>query len=290
MCLDRSMGSNNAFDYRKYLLDHLNEKKKSRPGFSIGMWAKRLGLKSTASLSKVLNGERDAGTQLVNKLIQYFKMDEQSSLQFKNSVVVSKLKVDKETKKKIISSLMSPLASQKVNAKVINADYQNLLKSPLPLALRELSRTAFFTLKEFGAIFPDYTGKEIKAAVDLLLQLNMIQKSEKSKYTAQVEHVSTTDDISSGVIQAYHKTCLRQAAKKVTETSVLEREFQALMFLMNSSDMPKYKEKIRDFLNTIENDIQPESVDQLYQMQIQFYPLSQKINKVSNPNKSTEVL
>jgi uncharacterized protein (TIGR02147 family) len=278
------MSDNNFFDYRKYLTDYLHQKKQSKPSFSIGMWAKQLGLLSTASLSKVLNGEREAGKDLVNKFIHYFKMDEYTAQQFKNSVAVSKLKVDKETKIKIISRIMDSSKTKKVNEKIMTFDYAKLLKNPLPLALRELSRTTILSLKEFKAVFSDYSEKEIKAAIDLLLQMNMIQKNEKNKYYAQTEHVATTDDISSDVIQRYHKMCLRQAEKKILQTPILEREFQALMFLMNSKDMPKYKEKIRDFLNTIENDIRPNLVDQLYQIQIQFFPLSQKMNEVINPN------
>ena len=48
-------------DYRAFLLDFAQWKKAKTPNWSYGIWAKRLGLKTTSSITKVLQGRLLAG-------------------------------------------------------------------------------------------------------------------------------------------------------------------------------------------------------------------------------------
>jgi hypothetical protein len=68
----QNLNIKNFGDYRNFLKTHFEIKQKQKPNWSLGAWAKRLDLKATSSLTKIINGEREPGDCITEKLIQYF--------------------------------------------------------------------------------------------------------------------------------------------------------------------------------------------------------------------------
>lgn len=77
-------------DFRKFLRDYASEMKKQNPNWSLAIWAKELGLSSTSSLTKILNGQREAGNKFCFKVIEYFKFSVDHAKHFDYLVFQSK--------------------------------------------------------------------------------------------------------------------------------------------------------------------------------------------------------
>lgn len=59
-------------DFRTFLRTHFEDKKKINKHWSYGRWSKKLGLKATASLTMIINGQRDPGPKVVEAFCRYF--------------------------------------------------------------------------------------------------------------------------------------------------------------------------------------------------------------------------
>jgi hypothetical protein len=74
--------------YTAYLRQHFLAERS--PTFTYGAWATRLGLANTASLTRILAGERQAGDRIVESLIDYFKFNQSEAEYFRLLVRVEK--------------------------------------------------------------------------------------------------------------------------------------------------------------------------------------------------------
>lgn len=84
-------------DFRKFLRDYANEKKQQNPEWSLAIWARELGLSSTSSLTKIINGQREAGSKFCFKVIEYFKFTIEDTKHFDYLVYTSKAELKRRT-------------------------------------------------------------------------------------------------------------------------------------------------------------------------------------------------
>ncbi len=95
-----------------YLNSYSEYKKTEKLQWSKGAWAKHLGLKGTASLTMVLNGDRKPGSEMVEKFVHYFKFNKKEAQFFKYLVEYDKLK-ENDPKTYLIKKELQKLSSQK---------------------------------------------------------------------------------------------------------------------------------------------------------------------------------
>lgn len=242
----------------------------------MGAWARALGLKSTSSLSKVLNGEREAGPELVEKLIQYFKFNATEQSQFRQWVTISKLKESSEVKTALAKQLETSGNKKDLKARMLEIDQYELLSSVFPLAMRELTRVPAMKIARLKKLLPQISEKEIERMINALTRLGLVKRDSGGAFVACDDHINTTQDIPNDAIQMYHESALDQAKIALKEISPEARNFESLVFLIDSTKLHEAKEKIRAFISSFEIDLNHEQPDQAYQMQIQLYPISQK--------------
>lgn len=273
--------SEQFYNYRDYLKNYLKAAKTKNPKFSIGAWSKKIGLPSTAALSKVLSGERDIGPKMVDKLITYFKFSKQEELSFRALISISKMNISDEDKNYIYKKINTQSKHRKLKSRQIALDQFNLLKSCMPFAIYELCKLPNMDQETLHLKLADYKPSEINEYIRILNRLQLIQILPNKTITAKKFYLETTDEVPSEAIKHYHKENLQMAVKKIDTTPVELREFQSLLFLLNTKNLPKYKEMIRDFINTLETAVESPTVDQLYNFQLQLYPVSNAFSSVT---------
>jgi uncharacterized protein (TIGR02147 family) len=90
-------------DYRQYLRDILEEKKKQNPRFSLRGFARVLGVQATF-LSYILNGKRDLSDEMVQQFIERLDLPAPKARTFELLVKLEKAK-NKSLKTRILESL-----------------------------------------------------------------------------------------------------------------------------------------------------------------------------------------
>ncbi|MBY0371533.1 TIGR02147 family protein, partial [bacterium] len=81
-------------DYRAFLVDHARRMQGKQKRWSYGAWAKRLGLKTTSSITKVVQGQRTPGDKLTESLVGYFRFDPTEAAHFRDLVRLQRFKKD----------------------------------------------------------------------------------------------------------------------------------------------------------------------------------------------------
>ncbi len=267
----------NYLDYRAFLNDYHQLKKKLKPRWSLGSWSKNLGLKSTSSLTKILNGEREPGTQITSALCDYFKFSAKEKNYFQDLIRLSKLNSDPRLKATLMQD-MSKLAPSKI-IRILDDRSFDLIKNWYSYTIREMVR-----LKDFKedadwicsrVNFP-LTPNQVRSTIEVLIHQGLLKRDQNGKLDLDEETFQTTNDIPSKALKDYHAEMLECAKKSLYRDDVMKREFNAETLTISKDKMPVAKELIRKFKRQFFELMEVPTGDETYQLQIQFFPLTKE--------------
>lgn len=273
-------------DYRSFLLAHAQDKKRLSRDWTYGIWARSIGLKDTSSITKIIQGQRHPGPDITKKLINYFRFNEKESLYFSDLVAFQKIKSDP----RLSVVLLEKMGKQNPNisSKVLDDKSFSLISNWYCLAIREMVRLESF-FEDPNWISKNFnfkvTPKEASRALELLFDLELLSRDKSGKIKITTGRYSTANDYSSEAIKRFHEATLDNAKQAIRQLSVTEREFSASTFTMKRSNLPQAKQLIREFKERFEELLEEDQGDNVFQLQIQFYPLTKNLKttgEVSN--------
>jgi uncharacterized protein (TIGR02147 family) len=266
-------------NYRDFLKNHAEQKQRSNPNWNYSLWARALGLSSTSSLTKVLSGDRDPGPKMIDQLVRYFKFNAEEEAQFRSLILLTKDKNAFKMNALLNHSVKKENALQK---RVLELFEFRLIAEWQHLSIRELFRVKGLKLsvaKIKALLKGSLSIDAVEKSLALLKGLGLIQKGKDQEFYSSDEQIQTQNEISDSAIRFYHEQKLDQAKDRLNDTSVEDREFQSLSLLIDSDQLPEIKSKIRQFIQSLESDLNAKKVDQLYQFQIQLFPVSERFIK-----------
>lgn len=268
----------NIFDYidpAAYLKDHLKEVKQRNSAFSLRAWAYQLGMKSHGPLHAILNNQRNIPKKLVPTLIKSLKLEAKNAEYFEVLVDLQRSKSSDE-RELYLEKLekLSPTPLREIE----DIEAYKVITDPTHIILGELTQ-----LKEFSSasgwikqrLRPSINMKELEEAYERLLKLGII-KEQRGRCIKSVEHIYTKYEIESKTIQAYHKYCAMLAIDEIAKQPIEQREYNAIALNIKTKNLPKIKEKIREFVNELvdEFEAKPHQGDETYQLNTQFFALT----------------
>lgn len=270
----------NVYQYQNptsYLKDVLNEKKLRNGSFSLRSWAKHLGFGSSAPLSLVLSGQRTIPKEKVPKIAKSLGLDAKQSLYFETLVDLSRSKT-LETKCYYRARLEALLERP---VQIIDIEHFRLIKDPLHMFILALSQIRNFKID------PEWIQKHlrvkadrlrIKEAVERLIRLKLLEKKD-GFYRMTTPYLTSQSDVPDSSIQEYHRSVMKYAELALETVEVSERDFQAYAIAVQSEKLPTLKERLRSFLKDFANEFETnqKNVNQVYQLNIQLFPISKEI-------------
>ncbi len=272
-------------DYSLFLDDFVKNKKKSDINWSLGSWAKTLGLKSTSSITKVLNKNRAPGKKITNSLINYFNFNNKESIYFQDLINLAKAKNDPSLQSILLKRLTRN--SQAGDVQLIEAKTFEIIRSWFHLAIREMSRLKNFKLSPLWIsqnLRFSVSETQAQTAIDNLLKTKLL-KINKKKVKISPGNLSTSEDIHNLAIQDYHNSMLDNAKKSLKQVKLDEREVLSGTLSFNLHNMNKAKELLRNFLDEFGAAMDSDGGDEIYQIQMQFFPLS-RLNQKDKKNET----
>jgi uncharacterized protein (TIGR02147 family) len=273
------MSIGNGNDYREFLNSHVEMKELTNPHWNLSVWSRALGLQSTSSLTKVLSGERKPGPKMVDRFVKYFKFNREEEAHFRSLVLLTK---DKQAT--FMGALLKSASHREgaLQKRVLELFEFRLIAEWQHLSIRELFRVKGLNLTaaKIKKLFKDEVSVEtIEKSITLLKGLSLIQKNKTNEYFSADEHIQTKNEISDSAVRFYHEQKLDQAKRRLNDTTVEDREFQSLTLLISKEELPAIKNKIRNFMHEIETDLVGKKVDQLFQFQVQLFPVTENFSK-----------
>ena len=263
-------------DYREFLRDFFEMKKRVNPSWSYGLWSSKLGLNSISSITMVINGQRHAGKKIQKSLIDFFKFNEKEIYFFEELI-----KIAKSTKSDPnLTILMLEQNSELKELREKNTEKIDLFFNWKAHCIKELTQ-----LKDFfpsGSWIEQRTNflikkEEAKELLDALIKEGFLEKTflNGKEIIAPSSSIIPTKEVTKEGAHAYHKGLMENSFDAI-KSEKDKRSLHATTLSLTEDTIPKAKEIIREFQIKFSEEIESSPADEVYQLNIQFFPLTKK--------------
>jgi uncharacterized protein (TIGR02147 family) len=249
-------------DYRDFLKAWFDYKKSTSDYWSYGLWARKLGLKTTSALTMVIKKDRHAGPKMVEKFISYFELGTDAENYFKELVRLNK--VTKNDPKLLVMLTGNQGSSQSTKG--------DLVFQWLAFAIREMSH-----LEDFKPEW-DYILSRLRPHVEIpqvqLLLEKLVQRGIlTSDYKVTNKVIAPEGEVNPTEVKNYHDSIM-ELAKEALPISPTKRTFTSSTISIASKDIEKAQKMIRDFQVEFGKQMEAKPGDDIYLFNMQFFPLT----------------
>jgi uncharacterized protein (TIGR02147 family) len=262
-------------DFRKYLTDYYEDRKKDDPRFSYRSLT-ALGDINAGNFVKMLKGERNFTLAAAIKLSRAMKMNKREREYFQTMVQFCQAK-NHEEKKRCFEELMTFKESA---VRVLDAGHYMFYDKWYYTAVREA--LAFFPLTDDNfailgkCIIPSISAKQVAQAIGLLLGLNLIKKDENGLYKRTDALLSTGNSIRSLTLNNFVINTMKLAAQAIN-TGRKETNLSSVTFSISGEDFNEVQEEVRKCRRRIMEIAQNcKAPHRVYQFNMQLFPLTER--------------
>ena len=264
-------------DYRVFLNDMFRFRKNKDKYFSYRYFSNKAGFSSPNFLQLVIEGKRNLTNTSLAKIAKGFGLKKQEREFFENLVIMNQAK-DHEEKNHYLKKMMSIRAYTKVRI-IDKKGYEYFSKWYNP-AIREivLFGERNFTSEQIAStLSPKITPKEAERALNLLLELGLIEKDKDGLWQQSDLALSTDPEVMSIAVANFHREMLKLAAESLERYPANERDITGLTLRVNSGSMAEIKKRIARFRKELlEFAFDEQDSDQVIQISLQAFPLTKK--------------
>lgn len=237
-------------DYRLFLSQWFDWKKRVQRGYSGAVFAKSAGLSSHSLLGMVIRGNRNLSAKTIRAFCRALSLKGQQALYFEKLVLFNQ-SGNSEDKAYYLDQLVSVSGG---NGKTILTKIKNharFLSHWYVVAVREL-----VDLTDFKAD-PEWISRKLKRKItkrqareawEILLELGMVAKNPASgRFEPQELGIDIDPGVIDFAIRNFHKQFLERTKDAVDNDPFGERELSSLTISISKEDLPVLQKKIKDF-------------------------------------------
>jgi uncharacterized protein (TIGR02147 family) len=265
-------------DYRKFLHDWFEEKKRDNPAVSFRMIARQVGYKSPSYLPMLLSGKISMSLDMCIKFCAYMKLPKKKCDYFQNMVLFGNAASHEE--QRLYFDRMRSFKEAAVH--IVDSTHYRFYEKWYNSAIRALLE--FFPLRdEYEAIgkllIPAITAREAEAAFELLKELKMIECDKDGFYRPAEAVISTGYDASGMAINTFLFNTLRLSESALGRFALDERNFSCLTLGISEDGFKEIRHELREFRHKVLKIAEDDKADRIYQFSFQLFPLSQKYSR-----------
>lgn len=263
-------------DYRAFLSDYYKNEKGRKKYFSYRTFARKAEIKSPVFYKEVADGRKDLSRSMIEKFSRALGFSEKEATFFKYLVLFDQAESANE-KQEYYTNLraMENMKSEKS----LNADQYDYFSRWYTVVIREL-----LTLVDFNDDFallarslrPPIKTREAKAAVELLMKLDLVEKQADGRYAQTDTAITARSGIASLAIRHFNRTMAMHAVAAIDDLPKTERNIfgvtigvSPVMYDIICAEMAAFKDRI---VTLVGRDRQSSRV---YQVNLQLFPVSE---------------
>lgn len=264
-------------NYRVYLRDYYEFKKKTVSAFSLRFFAEKAGLSSHAHLKLAIDGKRNITKNTATKLIHGLGLENQRAAYFESLVFFNQATTD-EDKKIYYAQLLK--ASPRSRLHKMDKAQLRIFKEWHHSAILEM-----VGLKDFRPI-PDLISKRLRGLVspsqvteslNLLLELGLLVKTANG-YRQSNPLITTDDEVQDMMVKLYHFQMLKLSSSMLSELPGTERDVSALTFGIKRSDFANLKKHLQLMRKELlDFSAKAGEAEDVVQVNIQLFPLTRGV-------------
>lgn len=255
-----------------YYLNKIKEdfslKQRNNPHYSLRAYARDIGI-HPATLSQIIKGKRPLPLKDSNAVATKLNLGPRERTLFLESLTRSKSALDQIKINPLDTRLM------------LDESYYQIIAEWEHYALLELFRLdGFQRTKEEVAHKLDLTLTRTEVVINNLVVAGLLEIDEDGKLQNVHSDIRTTEDITSQALRESHKETLKMAVDKLEEISVELRDYSSSTLAVDVKKIPEAKMIIREFRQKMAALLEDGEKSEVYQLAIQFFPLSKKEEKI----------
>jgi uncharacterized protein (TIGR02147 family) len=265
-------------DYRKFLKDFYEERKRANPHFSHRHIAQKLGFDS-GYFARIIQNERHISLKLAKKFADFLQLTPQKAEYFETLVLFSKAKTQSK-KAYYYEKLFGFTRSE---ASTLLASQYRLFDKWYYLAVREMIACCVCNgdFTNLGRrIQPPISAAKAKKAVAILEELGLIRKNDAGIYE-RVEPVWTTNrEIESVTVNKLQMEMLTLAREAYDRFPRQSRNMSTLTMSVSEDEYLRMKQDLATMRNRfLEMARNCKNPDRVYQLSLALFPLSKTRKK-----------
>lgn len=260
-------------NYRVYLKDYYEFKKKTFPAFSLRFFAQKAGLSSHTHLKLTIEGKRNITKSTVFKLVHGIGLDQQRAFFFENLVFFNQASTEEE-RQAYYEQLVKCCAHSKINK--IDKTHFYIFKEWYRSVILEM-----FSLRNFRPIPSEISAKlngritpaQAQESLDLLTQMGFLVKTANG-FRRSVPMLMTGEEPQNMFLKEYHEQMLCLMGELLNDIPAKDRDFSGLTFGIRRSEFANLKRHIQLMYKELLNfSAKAGEADDIVQVNIQLCPL-----------------
>jgi uncharacterized protein (TIGR02147 family) len=263
-------------DYRSFLADFYKAKK--RHGFSYRAFSRAAGLGAPNYLKLVIAGERNLTVKMAERFAASCGLAGDAAAYFQHLVEFNQAKTAAERNGAYQQLTSFRRYRQVQKLELAQAAYHSTWYLP---AIRELCASPDFREDPqwlAGVLRPAIKSNEAKHALELLLELGLLERDSEGRLRQSTPVVSTGAQTRHMNIRNYHVEMLRRASDAIESVPAKERDISSLTLCLSADGLERFKQRIAQFQRElIELAEQEADRSQAVQINFQLFPLSKVI-------------
>jgi uncharacterized protein (TIGR02147 family) len=263
-------------DYRRFLADWFEARRRSDSGFSLRAFALKSGLplSNSSFFSKVIAGKRNLTLDQQFRVAKAMKLSPAEIKHFGLMVQMAQSK-DPEGKRHLQAELSG---HAKTKARVLGAEAHQYYSRWQNASVR-----AYFGLDQkennpaaIGRkVFPSIPAAKVEESIRLLLSLGLISKTANG-YSLRERNIAADHETKDSVGRLRILEMLKLASEVFPHVPSQDRDFSALTVYVSKHGYQSIREKIRAFREEVKAVVEGDkSEDRIYTLALQFYPNTQ---------------
>lgn len=274
-------------NYRVYLREFYEARKKQDRRFSHRYFAQKAGLTSPSHLKEVISGKRNLNSRTIPNFVKGLGLAEHEARYFLLLVKFNQSD-DANEKQHYLNQLLTLKRTQ--TQTVVPLDHFDYYAHWYNVVVRELACTFRwhddYTLLA-ASIMPAIKKKQAQESVAFLLDKGFLVRNTDGTYSQSSPSITSGAEVNSLAIRAYNRTMIQLAEKAIDNFSYSERDIQSLTIGISRDGYVKIKKEMQDFIKKIArvaiDDIQS---DRVYNLNVQLFPLSKRHSKSDEQDKA----
>lgn len=257
--------------YIRKLRETLSSRQRVNASYSLRAFAKDISI-HPSSLSLILKAKRSLPLKDSKKVATSLKLSPKEASLFYESLFLERMKAEAKA---------SPATEPSF---VLDEAYHDVVAEWEHFAVLNLLEVSGFEPRiEFVAKKLNITNQRAKVVVDHLIHVNLISIQSDGSWKPQFENLRTTEDVPSAAIHKAHLEKMDLGKAKLEQVPLDLRDFSSVSFAIDMENMDEAKALIREFRRRFQDLLNRGNKTEVYQLAMQFYPLSQ-LNIEENKN------
>jgi uncharacterized protein (TIGR02147 family) len=264
-------------DFRKYLREFYEDRKRANPRFSHRMIAQKVGFRSSGLFAQILSGQTNLSESMVERFLPFLGLEAQEADYFRLLVRFNQAKSYRAKR----DALELLLKYDQVRVRTLEASQYEYYGSWVPSAVRAIIGFGGFR-GDFAALRrrldPAVTVAEVRRAVELLERLGLVRRKDDGEWEVVDEFISTGSETRSVAVRNYHGVVMDLARQAMERLPREERNASTVTVGVTAKGWETISRRIDELRREIlEIARDAEEADRVYQVNIHAFPLTRQL-------------